>query len=255
MSTGIITLAGYHNRRSTRLKGFDYSKPGFYFVTVCIHDTKQSLFGEIINGKMVLNRYGKIVRDEWVKTSQKRDNVKIDEFIIMPNHMHGIIQICNNDQDANPVGAYCHTPSIENKTNGAYVDTPLRENQINGINVDTPLRENQTNGINVETPLHKNQMQKLKSPSNTVGSIVRGFKGVAKILINLLRNTPGKVVWQRNYHDHIVRDDGSLSRIRQYIRNNPLQWSIKNAQNHLHAEVEAFTDDKSWESHYIHYPS
>lgn len=240
MAKGVTTLSGYHNRRSIRLKGFDYSKSGFYFVTICIHDSKQPLFGEIVDGSMRLNGYGKIVLDEWMKTSKIRDTVKIDEFIIMPNHMHGVIQICSNNQD-NTVGAYCHTPSNENKINGAYVDTPLRENQTNGTNVDTPLPEN--------------QMQKLKSPSNTVGSIVRGFKGVAKIAINILRNTPGKAVWQRNYHEHIVRDDRSLSRIRQYIRNNPLQWSIKNAENHLHTEVEAFADDESWESHYIHYPS
>ena len=246
MSTGISTITGYHNRRSIRLKGFDYSTPGFYFITICIHDPTQSLFGEIINGEMVLNKFGIIVRDEWIKTPLKRDNSKIDEYIIMPNHIHGIIQICGNT----PVGAYCHTPT-QNKTDGVDDDTPLQK--TDGVDGDTPIQKIGRAYIN--TPLHEKQNQQLKSPSNTVGSIIRGFKGVVKIAINNERTTLGKAVWQRNYYDHIVRDDRSFFRIRQYIRNNPHQWSLKSSEQHLYDEVEAFNNDESWLSHYIDYPS
>ncbi|MDQ1327561.1 MAG: REP-associated tyrosine transposase [Candidatus Poribacteria bacterium] len=85
-----------HHRRSIRLKGYDYSQSGAYFITICTHD-KKSLFGKIIDGNMVLNEFGKIVNDEWIKTEQIRKNVKIDEYMVMPNHLHGII-IINDDR-------------------------------------------------------------------------------------------------------------------------------------------------------------
>ena len=80
-----------HNRRSTRLKGYDYSLPGLYFVTICTHN-RVFLFGEITDGNMILNRWGRIARDQWQKTETIRDNVALDAFVVMPNHVHGIIQ-------------------------------------------------------------------------------------------------------------------------------------------------------------------
>ncbi len=81
-----------HHRRSIRLKGYDYSQEGLYFVTLCVQD-KKFLFGEIEHGKMILNKYGEIAHEEWIKTATLRKNISLDEFIIMPNHMHGIICI------------------------------------------------------------------------------------------------------------------------------------------------------------------
>jgi hypothetical protein len=83
MSGGVITLSGYHNRKSIRLQGYDYSTPGFYFITICLYDHRQRLFGDVLQGRMVLNDYGMIVRDEWLKTPQIRPNVLIDEYIIL----------------------------------------------------------------------------------------------------------------------------------------------------------------------------
>jgi putative transposase len=83
-----------HHRRSIRLKGYDYTRPGAYFVTICTYQ-RQALFGEVIDGEMVLNACGKIVREEWLKTTQIRTNIQLhqDEFVVMPNHPHGIIWI------------------------------------------------------------------------------------------------------------------------------------------------------------------
>ena len=81
-----------HHRRSIRLHGYDYSQPGWYFITICTRN-RESLFGEIVNGKMILNDAGTIVRTEWVKTGKIRQNIKLDKFVIMPNHLHGIIKI------------------------------------------------------------------------------------------------------------------------------------------------------------------
>lgn len=79
------------NRQSFRLKGYDYSQPGYYFITICVTD-RYCLFGKIVEGHMVLNGYGDIVKKEWVRTENLRDNVRSDEYVIMPNHMHGIIE-------------------------------------------------------------------------------------------------------------------------------------------------------------------
>ncbi|HEX2958640.1 MAG TPA: hypothetical protein VHO70_17520 [Chitinispirillaceae bacterium] len=98
MSSGIHNHhTDYHSRHSIRLPGYDYSKQGHYFMTVCIHDRKDHFFGVITNGKMELNDFGYIVQNEIVKTEQMRPNIKVDEYIIMPNHFHVIYQICNND--------------------------------------------------------------------------------------------------------------------------------------------------------------
>jgi REP element-mobilizing transposase RayT len=177
MTKGIVTVTGYHNRRSIRLRNYDYSQPGAYFVTLCIHDRTQQLFGEIVDGEIRLNECGKIIRDEWVRSFQIRHELKIDEYVIMPNHFHGIIVI----HDV-PVGAYRHTP------------------------------------LQIQEP-------EFRSPSKNIGSIVRGFKSAVTKRINELRNTPGKPVWQRNYYEHIVRNEKSLFAIRRYITDNPLNWA------------------------------
>ena len=86
----------YHHRRSIRLLHYDYSRPGFYFVTICTHQ-KQCLFGEMKEQKMGLNQIGKMVRDEWLKSAQICQEIELDEWVIMPNHLHGIVVIQKND--------------------------------------------------------------------------------------------------------------------------------------------------------------
>jgi len=81
-----------HHRRSVRLKGYDYSQNGAYFITICTQN-RECLFGKIVNRKMLINDAGKIAYDEWIKTGKMRKNIIIDQFIIMPNHIHGIIII------------------------------------------------------------------------------------------------------------------------------------------------------------------
>ena len=157
-----------HHRRSIRLKGYDYAQPGLYFITICTKD-RQHLFGSIENGRMIHNRFGEIAHNEWIKTAEIRDNVEILEFVIMPNHMHGIILL-----------------------EGAYGNTPLQA--------------------------------KFQSPSKTIGAIVRGYKGTVTKQINVLRQMPGVPVWQRNYYEHIIRNEISYHRIAEYIINNPLKW-------------------------------
>jgi len=145
MSSGIFNkITGYHNRRSIRLSGHDYSQPGYYFVTICIHDRKERLFGDIIEHKLILNEYGKCVEQCWREIPIHFPNVSIDEFIVMPNHVHGIIKID-------------HYPAA-------------------GVNNDSPLRRRGDN-------YSSQQIKKPCGTSKTIGSIVRGFKiGVTKLI-------------------------------------------------------------------------
>ena len=165
-----------HHRRSIRLKDYDYSQSGIYFVTICCQ-SHICRFGKIENGKMILNDAGQIAFNEWMKTPDIRSNVQLDAFVVMPNHIHGIIIITDVGRGVS------HTPNDE---------TCQYHNQ--GI-CDTPLR----------------------SPSNTVGAIVRGYKSAVTKQI-------GYSVWQRNYHEHIIRNEKSYQYIANYIINNPSNW-------------------------------
>lgn len=180
-----------NNRQSIRLKGYDYSSPGEYFITICTHNRKH-IFGNVVDGEMQLNRFGKIAQNEWVNTESIRDNVVLDTFIIMPNHMHAVFGIMSN------VGAV-----------GAYRDTPVRDIPCN------------------------NYKSKFRSPSKNVGAIVRGYKSAVTTKINRLGKSTGTKIWQRNYYEHIIRNDKSLNHIRDYIINNPAKWQADKFHNSL----------------------
>jgi len=189
-----------HHRRSIRLPGYDYTSEGAYFVTVVTHH-RERLFGEIVNDEMVLNDFGKIVREEWLKTAQLRSEVELieDEFVIMPNHFHGIINITDSLGHGAPddtVGAFNGRGDRPDDTVGAYGHTPLRNS--------------------------------FRSPSRSLGSMVRGFKSAVTTRINILRGTPGTPVWQRNYFEHIISTDREYETIAAYIANNPSNWNMDN---------------------------
>jgi putative transposase len=162
----------YYHRRSIRLKGFDYSQNGYYFITTCTYQ-RQEIFGNISKHIMQLNPIGDIARNEWLKTPLLRKNVVLDEFVIMPNHVHGIIIL-------DSVGAYCNTP-------------------LQNINTFT-------------------------SPSNTIGAIIRGYKSSVTNQINILNHSPNHPVWQRNYYEHIIRNEKQYWAIKQYIQDNVKNW-------------------------------
>ncbi len=160
------------NRRSIRLRNYDYSRAGAYFLTVCVRK-RLCLFGDVVAGKMVLNEFGTIVRDEWLKTAEIRENIEMDSFVVMPNHVHGIVLI------AGCAGTARRAPTLEQFAN--------------------PV-------------------------SGSLPTIIRSFKSAATRQINKKRNTPGHPVWQRNYYEHVIRNDDDLEKIREYILTNPYTW-------------------------------
>jgi len=164
-----------HHRRSIRLQDYDYSSEGAYFVTMCTKN-RECLFGEIVNGEMVLSEYGKIVEQCWFNLPNHYDNIELDAYVIMPDHFHGIIFI---------------TDSVKN------------------VESQPELSRQQ-------------QRRKMLLPK-----IVGRFKMNSAKQINQMRNTPGISVWQRNYYEHIIRDEKSLENIRNYIVQNPSKWNDK----------------------------
>lgn len=157
-------------RKPMRLRGYDYSQNGYYFITICTKDRKL-LFGDIVDGKMILNEYGNVVNDEITGLHNHYDTVCVDKYVIMPNHIHMILTIT-----ALSVGAPLAAPESNiNHTVGAASGAP------------------------------------------TMGNIVRGLKsGISRKC--------GFNVWQRNYHDHIIRNHKEYENICNYIETNPLQW-------------------------------
>ncbi len=173
-----------HHRRSIRLRGYDYTQPGAYFVTICTHN-REPLFGQVEDGRMALNAFGRIVWEEWFRTAQVRPYVELfeDEFVVMPNHIHGIIWIVGK-----PVGATRRVAPTDGHPRGP--------------------------------------------APGSLGAIIVQFKSIVTKRINALRGTPGVPVWQRNYYEHIIRNERALRAIRRYIIENPRRWHLDRYNAH-----------------------
>ena len=183
-----------HHRRSIRLKGYDYSQPGLYFITICIKNRK-CYFGKIVVGaslvdaQMILNDPGKMVKNEWLKLPQRFTNIKLHEYVIMPNHFHAILEIVVDP---------CGRP----KWHGQFE----KKRQPQGI---APTGIATTN--------------------KTIGEMIGAFESITTVeYIRGVKNDnwqpfDGKL-WQRNYWEHIIRNENEYNRIAQYIIDNPIKW-------------------------------
>ena len=170
-------------RKSIRIKNYDYSQNGAYFVTICAQN-RACLFGKIKKGKMILNNFGKIAHRELQKTAEIRKNVSVFCFVVMPNHIHAVFVIDNGDNNCT---------GTDNNCTGTARRAPTRE-------------------------------QFGKPTKNSIPTIVRGYKSAVTKHINELRKTPKSPVWQRNYHEHIIRNEKTFAMICDYIFHNPEKW-------------------------------
>jgi putative transposase len=175
-----------HHRRSIRFPTYDYSQAGAYYVTICAHE-RQLLFEH--------DHHRRTVSDAWFDLRRRFWFVGLDRFVVMPNHIHGILWIRRRD-----VGAQ-HLTYPDNQPDNQRIS---KRNYISSAENAAPLRR--------VTP-------------RSLGAIVRSFKAVAAKRINRARRTPGAPVWQRNYYERVIRDDEELARIRQYIIDNPAKWA------------------------------
>jgi REP element-mobilizing transposase RayT len=183
------------HRRSIRLRGYDYTQPGAYFVTIVTRN-RECLFGDVVGENMALNEYGRIVHACWKTIPDHFPNVTLDAFVVMPNHVHGIIVI-------DFLGA-THAIAIV----GARHASPLQITQRHAFPPPDAT----------STPCGPKR--------RSIGAIVGSFKSAVTKRINEMRGTPGVTIWQRNYYEHIIRSEESLNRIREYILRNPSRWDL-----------------------------
>ncbi|MDD5770480.1 MAG: transposase [Candidatus Gracilibacteria bacterium] len=174
-----------YNPKSNRLKNYDYSNNGGYFITICTKD-RENYFGEILDGKMVLNEFGKIIENEIKNIDNYNDFGFVDEFVIMPNHLHIIIIIEGYD--------LC-------RDNSGIVSTYTDKSGI--------VSTNMLNRRNMLIP-----------------KIIGKFKMLTSKHINILKKSIGNQLWQPNYYDRIIRNEDELKKIRKYILENPLKWEF-----------------------------
>jgi putative transposase len=176
------------------------------------------LFGKIIDGAMIENEYGAIVRLCWNTISEHYPHVQCNDFIIMPNHVHGIIVIHDNPRRGAVIAPQSSNP---------------------GYNVVVASKSSRPN---VTTPKQFSSALNLESGRDnrapTVGNMVAFFKYKSTTQINNMRNSGICKIWQRNYYDHIIRNDRSLYLIRKYIAENPGKWA-GDFENHLLVEEQA----------------
>jgi len=219
-----------HHRRSIRLKGYDYTQPGYHFITICVQD-RRYLFGQISNGKMKLNDAGWMVKKWYYELENKFRDKKCHQMVIMPNHFHCIIE------NVTPIGAdrsVCpyktNDKTILNKQNILGQQTILKEQTILGeqniLGSQTILNEQTILGGQNILGSHTDRGEHLGSPlyravqwfkTMSTNEYIRGVKQNGWEPFN-------RKLWQRNYWDHIIRDERSYHTISNYIINNPKNW-------------------------------
>ncbi|MCZ8222753.1 MAG: transposase [Microcystis sp. LE19-84.1B] len=208
-----------HHRRSIRLNNYDYGQPGAYFVTLCAY-RQQFWFGEIKNHQMRLNQIGKIVAYEWVSTCKIRPNFQLDQWIIMPNHLHGIVIITDyfNNKNQGDLGARNAPLHHQNWGDLGARNAPLHHQNWGDLGArNAPLHHQNWGDLGARNA-------PLQRKPNSLSSFIAGFKSAVTRRINLLRQNKEIPIWQRNYYESIIRDEKSLSAIREYIINNPKCW-------------------------------
>ena len=176
---------------SARLPHWDYRQAGAYFITICTHN-REHYFGEIKNGRMQWSGVGIIAGVLWHQIPYHAQYVELGAFVVMPNHIHGIIIITNGNNDKN-----------NNNNNNPVVETLHA----------TSLRR--------DTTPKNAQMSNISPKSNSISVIVRSYKSAVSKHVHRLGFA---FQWQSRFYDHIIRNDSSFERISNYIINNPANW-------------------------------
>jgi len=178
------TLPGTrHHRRSIRLQGHDYASAGAYYVTIVVWH-RECLFGEVVNREMRLSKFGLVAKQQWEKLPKRFPNIELGAYMIMPNHMHGIIVIT----DGRGTAENLHVLDGESSRRA-------------------PTQE-----------------QYQKPVKGSIPTMIRSYKSAVSYRINLMRGSDGVPVWQRNYYEHVIRNQTDLQNKTDYIDANPLLW-------------------------------
>ena len=214
-------------RRSLRLKDYDYASAGAYFVTVCTHD-RQCLFGEIVASEMTLNEIGQIAQDQWHQLPKRFENIELDAFIVMPDHIHGVIFIIDQSRVGVPRGlppVAGFTPAQDGNGQPEIGQPEIGQPDIGQPDIGQPdIGQPEIGQPEIGQPdIGQPQGLPLRG---TIGDIVGTYKSLVLhecLKIYKANNEFMGKLWQRNYYEHIIRDEFELNKTRMYIEGNPLQ--------------------------------
>ncbi len=181
-----------NNRHSVRLPEYDYTRPGAYFVTLVTIE-RECMFGVMVGTEMRLSDYGRVAAECWSAIPDHFPHVELGTFVIMPNHVHGILILHEHER-----GAATMSPPV-----GAQHVAPLHDTPSH----DAPLREQRPHVV-----------------PGSLGAIVRAYKSSVTRIIRQKYNDAPQRIWQRNYHEHIIRNAEDHHRITEYILTNPIHW-------------------------------
>jgi len=212
---------------------WDYSAPAHYFITICISKRKHIL-GNVVNHQMILSEYGEIVKTEIIKIQEYHKRIIMDEWVIMPNHIHFIISLGDyyydngipligdddgngDDDDDNDDVVKIHEFSLPPTTSSSTLSSipPTTSSSIPTTSSSIPTTSPTIDDIKQ----YRKQRRKMLIPK-----ILGKFKQQTSKQINILGNAPGRKNWQRDYYDHIIRNEKSYQNIKNYIINNPKKW-------------------------------
>lgn len=201
MTTSTLTHPT-HRRRTIRVRDYDYTQAGAYFITICTKD-RECLLGKVVNGMVQLNETGRLVESIWLQTAMARPGIELDAYVIMPNHFHAIFLIHES-------------PGVAGATHRV-----------------------------APTKNHSSAAEKPRRPAGpmagSVGAVIAQFKSLVTKRIYATRQHLGGSVWQRNYYEHVIRDEESLNRIREYIATNAKRWDL-DRENRQATGNDAFDD-------------
>ena len=203
----MVNQPAHGRRRATnRAEGFDYSLPGWYYVTICTHQL-HPVFGDVVEGEMVLNDAGRVATEMWHGLPERFDHIDLDAFVLMPNHLHGIIVI--------------------NETTEPMMDG-RNPNLVRAQFIAPDTRRGPTHDASNQSALTgKGAINCARTNPKALGNIVRVFKAVTTDRVR--RSGTSDFRWHRNYYDHIIRDERDLDRVRAYIAGNPGNWAFDRA--------------------------
>jgi REP element-mobilizing transposase RayT len=214
---------------STRAAWWNYGWNGAYFITICTRN-REHLFGEIRNGEIILSNLGVIANVLWHEIPMHAPNVDLGDFIVMPNHIHGIVIL--NKPESKQLNNYLGFDPLKNKENSINAETGIVNAETGIINAETGIINAETGIINAETGIINaetghalslpgdNRFQNIGK--NTISSIIGSYKSAVTKHANRLGIENG---WQTRFHDHIIRNDNEYQKISDYIVNNPNLWN------------------------------
>ena len=236
--------AKIHHRHSIRLPGYDYALPGTYFVTLCAFNRK-CIFGRVVEDRRYENDCGKLAREQWFESAQIRPDFALDAFMVMPDHLHGILWILGRKRERLLMGSGFAQPIVgADGVRPPDAQTPVGPsgarpwpNRVRPPDGQTPVGPSGARPWPNRTRPLAERRSALQTARHRRGSIppmrshslaswAAGFKSALTSRIRKLWNRPRAAVWQEDYFEHIIRDEDELFSIREYILSNPGRWKL-----------------------------